>query len=254
MGFLGDLLGTNSKYRADESFMDPYTRASGDNNLQLQQMLMDQAQGGGPNLADQMNKLAVQRNQAAAASTLGSMKGISPAAMTRAISQAQTQAGAEAAGQATLARMQQQLEAQRLLGVNSMGMTGIGAGYRQGADSTNAQTASQNAKNSAGLIGGLIGGAGAAMGMPSLGGGKWAGGPIEASGPQSWLGQAAVQMQGGGMVPGRAAFAGDSPTNDTVPAALSPGEIVLPRSVAQHPDAARAAYDFVAALKARGGR
>ena len=30
-------------------------------------------------------------------------------------------------------------------------------------------------------------------------------------------------------------MAGNSPLNDTVPARLSPGEVVLPRSVTQHP-------------------
>lgn len=37
----------------------------------------------------------------------------------------------------------------------------------------------------------------------------------------------------GGPVPGKAAVAGDHPKNDTVPAMLSPGEIVIPRSIVQ---------------------
>ena len=40
----------------------------------------------------------------------------------------------------------------------------------------------------------------------------------------------------GGMVPGRAPIPGDSAQNDTVPAALSPGEMVMPRSVTQDPN------------------
>ena len=39
----------------------------------------------------------------------------------------------------------------------------------------------------------------------------------------------------GGMVPGQAPVPGDSAQNDTVPAALSPGEMVMPRSVTQDP-------------------
>ena len=47
-----------------------------------------------------------------------------------------------------------------------------------------------------------------------------------------------VCMQKGGHVPGRARVAGDSPTNDTVHAQLSPGEAVIPRStVQQNPQA-----------------
>lgn len=38
-------------------------------------------------------------------------------------------------------------------------------------------------------------------------------------------------MKSGGHVPGHACIPGDSPTNDTVPALLSPGELVIPRSV-----------------------
>lgn len=41
----------------------------------------------------------------------------------------------------------------------------------------------------------------------------------------------------GGQVPGVAPVKGDSPKNDIVPAKLSPGEVVLPRSVVAHPQA-----------------
>ena len=42
-----------------------------------------------------------------------------------------------------------------------------------------------------------------------------------------------VGLAGGGVVPGRAKVPGDSPANDTVPALLSPGEVVLPRTAVQ---------------------
>lgn len=46
-----------------------------------------------------------------------------------------------------------------------------------------------------------------------------------------------VCMAEGGQVPGESLFSGDSPMNDTVPAQLSPGEAVIPRTtVAEHPD------------------
>lgn len=44
---------------------------------------------------------------------------------------------------------------------------------------------------------------------------------------------AAGKMYNGGVVPGEAKVPGDHPANDTVPTMLSPGEIVIPRSVAQ---------------------
>lgn len=55
----------------------------------------------------------------------------------------------------------------------------------------------------------------------------------------------------GGGVPGRAEEEGDHAENDTVPAVLSPGEIVLPRSVTQSPDAEELAKQFVAEIKAK---
>ena len=50
----------------------------------------------------------------------------------------------------------------------------------------------------------------------------------------------AAPMMGGGLVHGEAKVHGDSPKNDTVPAMLSPGEVVIPRSASSHPDKAKA--------------
>jgi len=55
-------------------------------------------------------------------------------------------------------------------------------------------------------------------------------------------------------VPGKASVKGDSLKNDKVKALLSPGEIVIPRSIAQSEDAPRRAAMFVAAVKAKHGR
>ena len=59
-------------------------------------------------------------------------------------------------------------------------------------------------------------------------------------------------MKAGGGVPGHAQKMGDSPQNDTVDAKLSPGEIVLPRSVAQAPNAPQKAQQFVNQTKGGG--
>lgn len=56
-------------------------------------------------------------------------------------------------------------------------------------------------------------------------------------------------MKVGGDVPGEAEVPGDSSQNDTVDAKLSPHEIVLPRSVAQAPDAPQKAASFVQGVK-----
>lgn len=54
----------------------------------------------------------------------------------------------------------------------------------------------------------------------------------------------------GGMVPGKPVFGGDHPKNDTVPAMLSPGEIVVPRSVVQM--GPEAISKFAVAIAGRG--
>lgn len=53
----------------------------------------------------------------------------------------------------------------------------------------------------------------------------------------------------GGAIKGDATVAGDSPRNDTVKAMLSPGEVVLPRSVTQAEDAPDKAKAFLDAIK-----
>lgn len=78
----------------------------------------------------------------------------------------------------------------------------------------------------------------------------------EVKGPRSGFGQHlhGVTMKAGGYVPGKAAVAGDSKQNDTVPAMLSPGEVVIPRSVMQSQDPAKGAAAFVAAVLAKNGK
>jgi hypothetical protein len=83
---------------------------------------------------------------------------------------------------------------------------------------------------------------GAAVG--SSAGGALGGGCADATGPGYWH---------GGKIPGKAEVPGDSPANDTVPTNLSPGEVVVPRSVvAAHHDAIGHLLDAAAKLhKAR---
>lgn len=63
---------------------------------------------------------------------------------------------------------------------------------------------------------------------------------------QSSIGQGRAK---GGRIDGKGLVPGDHPANDIVPAMLSPGEIVLPRSIAQAEDAPEKAAAFVRALR-----
>lgn len=58
----------------------------------------------------------------------------------------------------------------------------------------------------------------------------------------------------GGDVPGKAKVKGDSPKNDTVKTMLSPGEVVIPRSVMQSDDPVKGAADFVANELKKNGK
>ncbi len=82
------------------------------------------------------------------------------------------------------------------------------------------------------------------------GGGSMAGGPMDASMPM----QNTMLASNGALVPGQPVVGGDNPKNDTVPAMLSPGEIVIPRSIIQGKNAPEAAKKFVAALLAKQGK
>jgi hypothetical protein len=248
--------GNANEYRADETAYNQMLGASGDNNLALQNLLMEQIQGRGPNLGQQQFENASQQLARQAAGQIGGIKGISPAAAGRLVSQRQAEIGQNLAGESALQRMQQQMLAQQQLGQNSLGMYNTAVGGRLGAQNVNAAVTNSNTDAQGRLVGGII--SGGASGVAAYAGkGKADGGYIEpeSTGPQSNLGRALmagsrepmVFMADGG-VPGTAVVHGDSPANDLVPARLSPGEIVIPRSHAHSPEAAAS---FVEALQRR---
>lgn len=129
-------------------------------------------------------------------------------------------------------------------------------------NSANSAIAAQTQKGQQGLFGGALGGLGAVagtmFGVPGLGAavgsalGKAHGGMIE-EGPASNAGRYFKNLAHGGIlnakkgavVPGEAKVKGDDYKNDTVPAMLSPKEIVLPRSVTLAQDAPEKAKAFV---------
>lgn len=63
-----------------------------------------------------------------------------------------------------------------------------------------------------------------------------------------------IDFRSGGPVPGQAQVKGDSEDNDTVPAMVSPGEVVLPRSVTQSGNAPDKAAEFVRHLQEKEGK
>lgn len=237
------------------------------NQDQLIAALQQQAAGtGGPSPAQQMLSQALSQNQAQAAGTIGSQRGINPGLAARMAVNQQANMGQQAAGQGALMRSQEQLNAQGMLGQALQGqrqqdlgqygqagqmymqgnqlnqLTGAqNAGFNLGAQQINAGVAQQNAGIAAKSWGGLLGGIGGGLSNMSMPGGAGA------SGAAAVPPEAAMALSSGGRVPV------DSPQRDTVPAMLSPGEVVLPRSVMQAADAPDRAAEFVRALHRSSG-
>jgi hypothetical protein len=190
---------------------------------------------------------ALEQSQAAAASQLASARGLSPAQAQRLLMTQQSAARAGAAGQSAMMRLQEQQAAQgalanvlaqqrqqALLGASTASGIGAQAGQLGLAQQQMEQQRliaeqqirrQEEAAMEAGVTGALQ------------------------SGTKAGLAFAGKTASKGGEIKGRSQYNGDTRSNDTVPALLSPGEIVLPRSVAQDEDAPEKSKKFVEAIK-----
>lgn len=193
--------------------------------------LQNQAQTGNGSWQQRLAQSTGQANNAAIA--LGqSMPGVNRLSSQRSAANAVGADNQRAVGQGNILRAQTQQNAQSQLDSLLSGQgqqdvtesTAQGAA-RQSAREMRAQMDAANTKNAVNQASGIAQ-AGAA---------------------------AATLLSDGGPVPGKPKVFGDDEKNDTVPAWLSPGEIVLPRSVVDGPDAPAKASAFVQALRARGG-
>lgn len=236
--------------------------------------LGQQAMGQGPNPALAQLANTTGQNIASQASLMAGQRGVgaNPGLAARNIGQMGAAQQQQAAGQAAALGAQQQLAAQQAL-QNQQAMLGNLAtqqvGQRAGAlgqlgnlalgnqgqllnmqANINKANAAQNQlsqQQGGGLLGGLMSGAGAALGMPFAQGGE----VPQSMGLSSGVMDYVKSMKAGGMVPGKAVVNGDSPKNDKVPAMLSPGEIVIPRSKVNDPEKAK---KFVEAILAKKGK
>lgn len=196
----------------------------------LAEALARQMQGQGPNPAETALKMNVNENLAKTQGLIASQRGLNPALAARLGVNQGVKANQEATMGAALLQQQQQLAAQQQLGGLYGQMQQGNLGYQdlftqsaRGAQGLNQATQAQNAAVRGQVTGGLMQGASSAatMGM------KYDGGYIEAG-------------------PGQhAEVSGDSPKNDKIPALLSEGEIVIPKSKSQDADKAHAFLDAI---------
>lgn len=230
MGFLG------SSYRADTAGQDfggniseqqKMLGQAQQGQLSLAQALQGQAAGTGPNAALGMLQKGSEEAIKRSAGALASQRGINPALAQRLASQQAAEQGQQAAQAGAIMQAQQSQQALGQLG-NVYGQ--LGGQAIQGQDVVQRALAQRNAVNAgieaantqmAGQVaGGLMQGVGAYLGLAH-----------------------------GGIVDGQAKHDGDNLENDTVPAMLSPGEIVIPRTKAGDADKAKEFIDHLANTK-----
>lgn len=201
------------------------------NQSALASALQAQAQNGaGP--VQQITNQNMEHAAQQGAESYAQNRSINPGLAARLSGNQSMQARAAAAGMGAQAQMASQGALGNLYG--SMGQQGLEqqnleTGGNLGAERINAGVAQTNTETGGKIMGGLMNGIGGAMGKGASSG--------------------SVAAAHGAMVPGKAQVKGDSPKNDTVKAKLSPGEIVLPRSVTQSEDAGNKAKEFVESLK-----
>lgn len=246
-----------------------YTGANQGQNA-LEGQLAEQAAGGGPDPAAAALNQATNANANQAAGMVASQRGLNPGEAARIGSQSLVNANQQAAGQAALLKAQQQIAAQQGL-ENVYGQqenaasqnANVVGGQQLQATGINANVAQNNTNAVNNTTGGLLGGAGQALSsLLAKGGevkglkshvGKWLNGDSDSiSMPGRSL------MKSGGKVDPKdpkekATVKGDSYKNDTVPAMLSQGEIVIPRHITQGPKAPEKAAAFVRAVLAKKG-
>ena len=265
------------------------SKAVGAEQAQLAEALRAQAEGRAPSLAAMQYAQALEQSQAAAQSQIASARGLSPAQAQRLMLTQQAASRAGAASQSAQLRLQEQQAAQAALGnllgqrrqqellggQLAAGLYGTAGGLGMQQSLAQAQldqrtnellkaAADAERAGNAQLASALIGAAGAGVGLAlgGKGGNQQAAAtpaaptatPIPAGLSDAALGILAGNKARGGdikarEIPGKAKFKGDTRSNDTVPALLSPGEIVLPRSIAQAEDAPDKAKQFVSAIK-----
>jgi hypothetical protein len=255
------------------------------NQTQVYNQLQGVASGTGPNPAQAQyfqNAQDIAKQQAGA---ISSIQGISPAQRAALIAQQGSAAMQNAAAQGAVNQGNQQLGAMNAAGNMANAQAGQQIGQvnqnvssqlaeqqnilgalgaqnsahvasQSSVNSSNAALAGQAMQNQSKFIGGGLNAAGMALSPKSAfaaAKGTFAHGGVVGDGPRSGFGRH-ISMKGGGFVPGQAKVSGDSMKNDVVNAKLSPGEIVLPRSVVNSKKPDEAAAKFVAAVLAKKGK
>lgn len=210
--------------------------------------------GAAGSLGQQLLQQGMTKNLGDVRTQLASQRGLSPALAASIAATKQAELGGQTTQQAGILGLQQQLEAQKQLGglasgaatLGSEGATRIGGQLSQADIESKKIRAGINAANQAAIAGDkarTVGLATSILGAGAQAAAAGAGAPTALTqSPSTYAGsdtrgpggssQYAAYAAHGGRIDGVAPYDGDTLKNDVVPANLSPGEIVIPRSAA----------------------
>lgn len=232
----------------------------------LAHALLQQAQGRGVSPAQDLLNRQTGQNIAGQAALMASQRGASANAGLLARQAAMQGAGIQqnAIGQAAALRSQEQLAAMGQLGNHlaqmgnqSLGQSGLGVkqleiqGYMDRlAEQQRNQMYGQAINGTAAGIQAWMNSNNQNNNTPAFDWSTTDQTTPQYAPPTSTYGGGNTLMQSmGGKVPGQAPVKGDSKANDVVPALLSPGEVVIPRSVVQGPNMEEKVLEFLQSLK-----
>lgn len=226
MGFLfQDTSRSTSGVEAGQTALDEARKQQ----MGLAQMLQQQYAGTGPNAALGLMQRGSEEAIKRAAGAVASQRGINPALAQRLASQQAAEQAQQAAQQGAILQAQQ---SQQALG-GLQGVYGDISRQALGQYGVATQALAEQQKANQATTGQLVG-----AGLSGLGA----------------VGAKVFGLAEGGKVPGTAEVEGDSYANDKVPAMLSPGEIVVPRSKAKDPDKAKEFIDHIMEGKEEGSK
>lgn len=259
---LANQLGQMAQGGGPNPALEQYRQLTGQ-NIQNQAALMAGQRGAGANAGLLARQIAQQGGniQQQAAGQQGLMQAQQQMAALGALQNQQAQmanlAGTQVSQQGNaltgLNQLAQNQQQQSLNAINAQNQMNVA--MQSNINDVNAGMAGKNMGTQAGIVGGILGGgaqvAAASAGVPK----KAHGGMIGyAQGDVvSYLTGGKHKMSDGGVVPGKPLVMGDDEANDIVDAKLSPGEIVIPRSILMGKDPVKGAAMFVQQELAKHG-
>ena len=222
-----------------------------DASIGLIKTMQDQIAGKSPSIAESQLRSTTNRNLAQTMAAAAASRGGNPAAMQRQLLQQRAASNRDVAEQGATLRLQEQQANQNMLAnltnqqqqndLNQIIQPGqIAAGGEQARFNADVARVNRTRDQQDNILGSVLGGAGqliaggaGGLAKSLFSGGGSSGSTGGASPVQGNRRMVASPFAKGGLVDGPEIVKGDSEINDIVPAVVSPGEMVIPKSVVE---------------------